>query len=80
MKHEPKEKEYPLVCDVCKQSEIVSNRKLYAIDITEVIISKNQNELYTEGCVRRLQICEECFVNSELNTILKQQKRQFVIG
>lgn len=77
-----KEKEYPLVCDVCKKSELASKRKIYEITITEIMLNRenDNDDIYAEGCSKKLQVCKECFDNSYLNKILKNQHRTFVVG
>jgi len=77
-----KEKEYPLICDACKKSELVSERKIYEITITEITLNRenDNDDIYSEGCSKKLQVCKECFDNSDLNRILENQHRTFVIG
>ena len=77
-----KEKEYPLICDICKKSELVSRRKIYEITITEITLNQHNqdDDIYSEGCSKKLQACEECFEDSDLNKVLKSQHRTFIVG
>lgn len=71
-------KEYPLTCDSCEVSELISKRKIYTIEVSGITLNKENNEYpHSRGDERFLQICEHCFVNSDIDKILSKQNRQF---
>lgn len=71
-------KEYPLICDDCGTKEFITNRKVYKIEISEIILDKTESKYaYTRGDFRQLQICEHCFANSDIDRLLERHDRVF---
>jgi len=72
-------KEYPLVCDDCGNKELLSKRKVYAIEISEIILDKTESKYpHAKGDFRYLQICEYCFANSDIDVLLDRHDRVFM--
>jgi hypothetical protein len=71
-------KDYPLICDFCSIKESVKSRKIYKVQITEILASNDDSKYaHRDGSSRRLQICEHCFKFSALNEILHKENREF---
>lgn len=72
------DKDYELECDFCNQRRELEDRKMYKIQITEILLSEDNSRYpHREGASRHLQICEHCYKYSALNEVLRRQKRSF---
>lgn len=71
-------KDYPLFCNFCKSEKKLSERRIYAIEISEILEDKTNSKYpHTSGDFRHLQICENCLNISDINKILVAGNRQF---
>jgi len=70
-------KEYPLLCNFCNTKQLVSKRKIYNIIVSEILLNDDKEYPHKDGDSRHLQICEDCFKNSETKTQLDKENRSF---
>lgn len=70
-------KDYPLLCNFCNTKEPVSKRKMYSISISEILLTDYEEYPHKQGDYRDLQICEDCFKNSDIKNQLDKENRGF---
>lgn len=71
------DKDYQLECNYCCKRETINNRKMYKIEIGEILLSGDYKYPHKDGQSRFLQICEHCFKYSSLNEVLNKESRNF---
>lgn len=70
--------DYSLRCDVCSTFEFVKDRKIFKVEITEILeADRGSTYPHKDGDVRFIQICEHCFKDSDINKILINNARRF---
>ncbi len=71
-------KDYPLLCNFCNIKETVEKRKIYAIEVSEVLIDDSDSKYpHIHGGSRYLQICEDCLSNNPIKEALVKENRMF---
>ena len=71
-------KSYPLICNNCDTKKLITERKIYEVEISEIILDKTESKYpHIRGDYRHLQICEHCLINSDINKLLIKHNREF---
>jgi len=59
-------REYPLTCDFCGTKRQLKERKIYQLEVSEILINDTETKYpHKEGNAKYLfQICEDCIRNN----------------